>query len=235
MKIESIRISGFKNEEHYQFFCDFKVAVAKYTPAALNIIDEYQMFVKAFNDEDEAFKKITKSPITEQLEVADAHRDKLYRGMQKTVEAALCSFDPDVEHHAKILQIVFDTYGNVPKKSYNQETAAIKNIIQDLEGEYKPSCDIINLTVWLSHVKAANSQFDALMHGRYEELSQKTYLVMKETRLVVDEHYRTIVEKINALWVIYKLNPTTIAAFTNFIKYFNQIIDKYNLIMAQRK
>ena len=236
MKIEYKNLKAFRNEEHFQFFSDFMVAVQKFNPNDLCISEEFTEFRKLFSNEDEAFRKVEKSSITEQIHAADFYRDRLFRGMMHIVQAGLFHFNQDIEQSAKKIQIVLDTYGGnkVPKKALNQETAAITNILQDLDGKYKTDTDKIKLTEWLVEIKIANKKVDDLMHGRYDEIALKTDFKMKECREIVDDFYlNNIEEKINAMWIINEKKSNS-GVFTDFIKYFNAIIDNYNMVLAQR-
>ena len=233
MKIEEIHFSRMRNDEHFQFMTEFKNAVAKYGGATgLRIQFYYNSFLNLYAQEDEAFKKIVKSAITEEIQTADQYRDRIFRGTADTVKTALNHFSEDVLAAAKRLKVLFDTYGNLAQKPLNEETSAIYNLIQDLNGQYRADVSKINLAEWVNELQNANKKVSQLMENRYEESAAKTDLVLKKVRLQIDAVYRNIIERTNAFAIISDADETDI--FLEFMRYFNTVIDKYRLIIAQR-
>jgi hypothetical protein len=125
---------------------------------------------------------------------------------------------------------VFDHYGNVTKKNYDEETAAINSLITDLNSTYSTDVATLGIAGWLTELKANNDAFDALMKSRYTEEATKTQLRMKQVRKEVDKAYDTIVNRINALIIVNGLRP-----YAAFVNELNERVDKYNLIIAQRE
>ena len=75
--------------------------------------------------------KIQKSAITAQIQDADRARDEIYAGMVETSNAALKHFSEEVRGAAARLKILFDTYGDVNRKSLSEQTSATYNILQE--------------------------------------------------------------------------------------------------------
>ena len=231
MKIEDIKLSRTRNDEHFQLMTDFKRAIEKYGGATvLKIQTEYNNFLLVYNQEDEALKKIMKSIITKEIHAADNYRDQIFRGMTDTVKAALNNFKPEVVAAAEKLKIVFDTYGNVGQKPLNEETSAIYNLLQDLFMKYKDEAMKTAIMDWMYELQNANEKFKQIMESRYEESAFKTDLVLKEVRVQMDIVYRSIVDKINA----YALVADDKKPFNDFITYFNEVIEKYKNTLAKR-
>ena len=237
MQTVKIDTTKMRNDEHFQFMTEFKNAVNKYgSIVSLRIQQSFNQFQTLYMQEDEAFKKIIKSVITAEIQEADAYRDRVFRGMVDTAKAALNHFREDNLAAAKRLKVLFDTYGNLAPKPLNEETSAIYNLLQDLNGKYRSDANKVNLTEWVNELQNANNRVSKLIGDRYDESAAKTDLILKEVRVQIDAVYKTIIERINAFAVVAGLGGDEAdgSVFATFIKYFNTVIDKYSVIMAQR-
>ena len=68
------------------------------------------------------------------------------------------------------------------------------------------------------------------MRGRYDETATRTDIVLKEARAKVDEAYRIIIERVNALMII-----EGEADYADFVRRLNSIVDKYANTIAQQQ
>ena len=229
MKIKTIDLYNLRNDEHFQFNAEFRDAVNRFGASSLKIETQFEVFVTLYAQEDEALKKIMKSAITAEIHAADKLRDQLFRGMVDANKAALNHFSNDVREAAKRLKIVFDTYGNLAQKPLNEQTSGVYNILQDLNGKYAGDSANTGLTDWMNELQTANETLAGLMKDRYEESAMKTDLVLKQVRTQIDAQYRLIIERIEAFVVVEGAGN-----YSEFIKYWNVVIEKYLTIMAQR-
>jgi len=230
MKTKFIHLVALRNDAHFQFHTEFKDLVTKFGADALKVKTQFAAYLPLYHAEDEALKKVMKSAITAEIQVADKHRDLLFRGMVDANKSALNHFNPQVVEAAKRLKILFDTYGNLAQKTLNEETSGIYNLLQDLSGKYAADAAATMLTDWTAELGAANDAFGKLMKDRYEETALRTDLVLKECRQKADEAYRTITERINALVLV-----EGEAAYSDFIRNLNAVVDKYLALLAQRQ
>ena len=230
MKIKSMYNSHLRNNEHFQFHTEFKDLVTTENAETLKIGEQFATYLICYKNEDVAFQKIMKSATTEEIEAADKARDSIFRGMVDTNKAALNHFNSEINAAARRLKIVFDTYGNVTRKTLNEETSAIYNLLQELTGNHAADTKKVGLNQWATQLDANNKALETLVRTRNSELAAKTELKMAETRESLDSIYNTIVERVNALIVI-----EGVATYESFAKKLNLFIEKYNNIVAQRR
>jgi hypothetical protein len=229
MKIEKFHLAHLRNSEHFQFVVELHKLIAKYGAEALKIEAQFSAFLPLYGAEDEALKKIVKSPITADIQAADKRRDRLFRAMVECNKGALVHFSSEVQAAAKRIKVVLGTYGNVARKPLNEETADIYNLLQDLNGKYAQDVALTGIGAWVQELESANETFSRLVGERYEETALKTDLVLRQCRQKVDEVYYSIVERINALVVV-----EGGAAYEAFIRNLNAVIEKYNEGLAHR-
>ncbi|MDR0604393.1 MAG: DUF6261 family protein [Bacteroidales bacterium] len=230
LEINSINLKAFHHDEHFQLMTELKDLINTVTASRLKIDDEYTEFLVVYEQEDVSMRKILKSPVTSQRQQADKKRDATYSGLSGTVESAMFHFDPLKVAAAGRLNIVFKTYGNVARKSYNEATAAIHNILVDLRGKYATDIEILGLKEWVDELEIENNAFEELMKVRFTELEEKTDLKAKEVREKMDKIYALIVKRINAIFLIEKD-----LVYKTFIRQWNTRLKVYNDILAQRK
>ena len=223
MKIEKINLLHLRNDAHFQFHTEFRDLVVQQNPLTLKIKPQFDSYLPLYNRVDDALKKIVKSEFTAKIHEADKARDEIYLGMAETVAATLRHFNPNVRQAAERLKILFDTYGNVVNKPLNEETSAIYNILQELKGKYTADAESIGITQWVTELETRNQTFEGLVKERFDETAARTTdIVMKQARAQLDDVYKTIVERINALAVV-----EGVASYEAFIKTMNAVIAKY--------
>lgn len=230
MKILILRSSKLRNDEHFQFQTEFKELVEKYTPGTLNIEAAWAVFQPLYVNEGEALNVIRKSSVTDELADADQYRDSLYRGLNDTVKGATNHYDAAVKEAAIRVQILLDHFGNINIKSYDEQTAAITSLVNDLNNDYADDIATLGITGWVTELQNANNNFETLMKERYSEEAGKTHLSMKEVREQIDAAYRAITERIGALIIV-----NGEETYAGFVKDLNQRVEKYNKMLAKRE
>ena len=199
MEIIQLNFSRLHNEEHFEFHNEFNNLVDKATPAALGIETQYSAYMFLYADEFEALGFIRKNHITDEIADADNLRDFTFRGMSDTVKAGGNHFNPLVREAARRVQVVFDHFGNLTIKSYDDETASINKFVSELKVKYAADVIILGIADWLDELQANNDAFVELQQSRNSKEAEKTQLRMRQVRLEVDAAFRTITNRINAL------------------------------------
>ncbi|MBN2636481.1 MAG: hypothetical protein JXR61_09440 [Prolixibacteraceae bacterium] len=230
MKILSVKLRNLRNEEHFQFQTEFKGLVEKSTPETLDIVPAWAVYQPLYENEAEALDVIRKSSLTENIANADHYRDSVYSGLRDTVKGAANHFNAAKKEAAARVQVVLDHYGNINIKTYDEQTAAINDLIAELNATYTADVATLAIGDWVTELQTANNSFETLMQERYSQDAGKTQLKMKEVRTAVDDAYRTITERIDALVIVNGKEN-----YAGFIKELNQRVEKFNKLLAQRE
>ncbi len=231
MKIKRIDTQSLRNNEHFQCQTEFKVLVIEYDPIVLKIENLYQgSYLPFYAQEDEAIFKIMKGSFTEARMEVDRQRDSAFRGMIHMNKAALNHFDSEVVASAKRLKILFDTYDNISDMPLQEETSAIYNLLQELDGNYNEDMYRVRLEDWKDKLQQDNDAYQALVKQGYEEEVSRTELKMKEVRIKVDQVYRQIIERLEALMLIEGESN-----YIGFVSRLNIQLEHYADILAQRE
>jgi len=229
MEIKNISLSRLRNEEHNQFHTDFSDLVIDFTPVALGIEPQFSDFTHLLGNEEETLHILQKSDITDELVDSDALRDSTFRGFADSIKSSCNHFRKETRKAATRVQIVFDEFGNIAEKSYDQETTAISNLVSKLKQDYAAEISILGVSEWIDELLANNEAFNTLIKNRYSQESAKTQMFMKRVRIEVDHAFRTITKRINALIIV-----NGEEAYEKFVIELNNRIENYSNKLAIR-
>jgi hypothetical protein len=223
MKISKIDTNHMRNDAHFQFHTEFSDLVKKHNPKTLKVKPLFDAYLPLYEREDEALKKINKSVFTEKIQEADKARDEIFLGMVEVNNGMCKHFSKQIAESAHKVKIVLDTYGNVARKTLNEETSAIYNLVQDLRSD-KYASDTAESAImdWADELEKRNKAFEALVKERFDETAHKTDIVLRTARGELDKVYHAMTERIDALVIV-----EGTADYEEFVKTFNAVVAKY--------
>ncbi|MDR2805322.1 MAG: DUF6261 family protein [Dysgonamonadaceae bacterium] len=230
MKIKRIKLNYLRNEEWFNFFTEFKSFVQQATPGALNIEALFTAFVALYAQADESLEILRKSSYTAEIVHLDSLRDRTYRGLVEIVRSGLHHYSETHAAAAERIKPLFDHYGDLSGKSYNEETAGIYNLLQELRGQYAPQVATLALEGWINELERNNQAFESAILARNAESADKTTdVILLDIRRKTDRCYLDIVERIEALMLIHGE-----AYFAVFVKTLNTNIERYLNVLSRR-
>ncbi|WP_340114997.1 DUF6261 family protein [Maribellus mangrovi] len=232
VKIVKLILYKLRNGEYFQFMSDFKSLLEALGPQAIHSEAEFADFDTALVKLDDELRVDKGSVLTEELQNIDNDRDKVWRAIDMRIDATLlCTITEEVEA-AKRLRRVFDLYGDVRRISYNEETAALSNLLGDLEQEennaFLATC---GLGEWVNRLNSLNVAFKAKQNERDTELANKNSGNAKAVRIEIDPLYELMVERVNAMVSLNMQTPE----IENFVKELNQKIETLENTLASRE
>jgi hypothetical protein len=65
--------------------------------------------------------------------------------------------------------IVLEHYSGINRKSYDEQTAAIGSLVENLNGDYAADIATLGLEEWVTQLQSANVAFVVLMREPYSE------------------------------------------------------------------
>jgi len=223
--INTLGLVRLRNELHVQFHeTVISLIIAL---GAINFPFEalFALYKLAFDHESEALLIISKSEKTAEIVEQDRVRDNIFRGLSDTVKGHINHFETDMRVAAnRLWNGIFTHFGNVASKSYDAETAAIKDLLRELKRpEMVTAINKLNLQLWVNKLEQENNKFHALMMERYCEATDKTTFRMKTTRVETDRYYRAIVATVENEVLLGNVPDT----MKHFITELNAIVHRY--------
>jgi hypothetical protein len=228
-KIRRIYLHKLRNEEWFNFFIEFKTFVEEVSPETLNIVELYAVFLVLFADADTALEKLRKSGFTATVLSLDEQRDDVFRGLTTAVESASHHFDPVLRNAANTLKLLWDHYGNLATRSFNEETAALINFIQELRGKFAPAIQTLGLVAWVDELERCNNAFEAVVLERNRDNSEQPDLHVLALRRKINRCYLDILERIEAVILLQGDD-----LFVSFVNQLNTNIDRYAVVLNRR-
>jgi hypothetical protein len=221
-------LHALKNETHVEFHGKVIPIFADFDPQALGIQPLFNGYRPAFLREKESLDFIIKSALTQEIVLQDHERDMVYRGFDNTAKAALNHFDPAYRAAARKIDVIIKRYGNISRKTFDDESAAIDDLIQELQLPANESdVTLIGLKPWKDRLAYENTRFRQLMDERYNETAGKTSLRMKTARTETDKYYLAILSQIE------NNHLAGIPVNEAFLKKLNTVIERFGHILAQ--
>lgn len=167
------------------------------------ITSQNTALVAAVQAEDEAYRTITRSPLTEQIAEADQLRDNTYIGLRTMVEAlGRVGTAAQKDAAPRVLQAMRDYQVSVTE-NYELESTHIMQLIQQLEVQpLSDDCATLGITSLVSQLKTENQQVQTLIAQRNEQQAGIDAQAMQRARVAADLVYVETVMVINAFAVV---------------------------------
>ena len=230
MKITKFDGSRLRNHEHVQFHSETKGLIDLIGVDALKIGQLYPNYSSLLASEEAALRIVAGSELTAQIIEADAERDALVRGLKDAVKSGLNHFVAAKQAAADRIWHTLSSFGDIPSMPNTEETAAIKLLIADGATTLSADIALLGLGEWFTELATRNSTFEALVTGRDNQKTAQPDLNVRAVRSSLDEAFRSIVERINALAIVQ--GPVV---FAPFIAKINTQIERYMLLLKSRK
>lgn len=167
------------------------------------IVSQNTALVAAVQAEDEAYRTITRSPLSDQIAEADQVRDNTFVGLRTMVEAlGRVGTAAQKEAAPRVLQAMRDYQVNI-SEGYELESTHIAQLIQQLEVQpLADDCTTLAVTALVSQLKTENQQVQTLIAQRNEQQAGIDAQAMQRARQAADLVYVETVMVVNAFAVV---------------------------------
>jgi hypothetical protein len=232
--ITRFNFHALRNETHVEFNEDFSAAVNKHGAGSIGIKTLFDAYTPLLAGEVALLDMIRKSELTARIEEQDRVRDDIYRGIVAAVASSLHHFTPAKRDAAGRLQVVIDNYGDISRKTYDDESAAINDILREFStADHAPLVTLLALGEWTTQLAAANARFIELIRERYGELSQRPTARMKSARAAVDELLHAMIDRLEAVVLLNGIDFSD--ELSPFIHEYNTLATRYKNILASER
>ena len=167
------------------------------------IVSQNTALVAAVQAEDEAYRTITRSPLSDQIAEADQVRDNTFVGLRTMVEAlGRVGTAAQKEAAPRVLQAMRDYQVNI-SEGYELESTHIAQLIQQLEvSPLADDCTTLAVTALVGQLKTENQLVQTLIAQRNEQQAGIDAQAMQRARQAADLVYVETVMVINAFAVV---------------------------------
>ena len=233
--ITSTNLKALRNLEAFQVYSDL-AAFLKQEEKAKEFEEPLKgvcdTFYARLQDYDTVLLPERRSPQTLELAQLDTQRDYVLRSFITNLKLYVGSPNAEQVQAAQVLLALVDKYGkNIPSMPYRQETAAITNLLQDMD--LKENADLLKKLFaehWVASLRTANTQFEQTMLSRTDTASESSSEKSKTARVAVHTAFEKLCEMINALAIVQGE-----AAYSRIIDRINQLVLESQNVLARRQ
>lgn len=167
------------------------------------VISQNTALVAAVQAEDEAYRTINRSPLSEQIAEADTVRDNTFVGLRTMVEAlGRVGTQAQKEAAPRVLQAMRDYQVSI-SEGYELESTHIAQLIQQLEvSPLSDDCTTLAVSALVAQLKTENQQVQTLIAQRNEQQAGIDAQAMQRARQQADLVYVETVMVVNAFAVV---------------------------------
>ena len=232
IQLKEIRISAMPNEMHTQFHEDIEIIINKRPPSVfkqLGFEDAMPLFVQAVENQKAVLDIVTASKYSLLMLNKDHSRDHAVKGFAGYVKNMRHHHDVAVQEAAARVYTICKHYGNITKKSFDEETAAISDMLREYERD-DLAADILTVkaTEWIERIIEENNEFIALAHQRYAENAEMPTVRMKDVRKNTDRLYRSITGRLQYMITVGK----TSIELAELVAEINAVVKHYKNQLA---
>lgn len=243
-QIKELDLGKHRQEESFGFHTLAHAETAQCSDDKLKPLQT--AYTTALSDFDAALKTGGTSPLSQSIAELDAQRDMAYAGLTAQIRNSLHHFDATKAATAQEADIILRKYGNPCALPYIEENGVLHNLIQDLKtfdnqddhpviARFDANAATDRLTTigaseWFERLETMNDQFLAAFVTRNTAQASVVTGASKATRAAVDNAYRAVVKRINALAEV-----NGAADYLSVINALNSLIDRQKSVLAARK
>ena len=201
---EIYNLKSARNAEHYNLQEAFLKAASNEFAAKYKLNELRADFASLFAKEDEIYLQSQAFADTNDLSVADAKRDRLFRLIKLTVESKELSLTDAEANAAAKVAFGMKPYKAAANKPDAENTAMVNDLVKKLQSDdYSGYIETLGLTQAVEELKKANGEFSTLYSHRADEKRVRTVTEnLLQIRPQVDESAKKLFEGINAVYLV---------------------------------
>ena len=221
-QIVIFNVRKLRNEESFGFLQQVALLAQQLltTDADKSVVEKLLAGVEKY---DVALNQRVKNSQTEAVGEADRQFDAGYIGIAAQCRALTLHPDPDVRAIGKEALAVWEKYGNITKRSYNEEYGAAYNYLQDMYALGSEKLTRSGLGVWVDSLQGIYDRFIASREAQVSEESVKVTGIVKNSRKDCEGIYRDFINQVNAHILVYGEES------------YSEFVDRMNVIIASAK
>jgi broad specificity phosphatase PhoE len=231
-KIKVIHFQHLRNEAHYEFLWIFNHLVEEYSAVKTLLAGLLDAFLVLLAKEKRLLDAARTSALTKQIADADHRVDRAVSGLKAVINAARYSLDATVAEAARALYLRLREFGNIRRKAYEEESAAVQVLLSDLGNAYAQQVSTLGLHEWMMELMEAEAAFTRVYLQRGDETAIRPQERMVDVRRDIEASYHDMVTLIVASSIV-----NTSGVYEEFIAKLNAQVayfSEHNHIHARK-
>lgn len=231
--ITPAQLTRYRIKEFIQFIRNSLLIVSQHNPEQLKVKAQYGALTRVQQQLELAYKQDKEDETALELVQMDATRDRAIVCLRMISEGYTRHFDATLSAAGQSVLDCIDKYGpRLYSLNYSAETAALKNVVRDLQTI--PACvqaiQALHLEALVVEMKRSNLAFEKQFIEHLEASSQTGLQTMRELTQSTTDAYRTLTRHLEAHATL-----TPSAEYTLFINHLNENTEHFNQMVDRRK
>ncbi|CAL2105766.1 conserved hypothetical protein [Tenacibaculum sp. 190524A02b] len=222
----------YRNVEFVQYMRQTLETINKQDVAELQLTGSLNTLTTVFNTMFDVFQQAQGSAITKEIQTLDEQRDKAITGIRTLAIAYGYHFEKGLATAADLVLAAIDKYGSrIARRTYNEQTGILYSIVKDFESEttLTEALTKLNLGVWFTELKTANSEFDTKFIERVEATADAPQIDFLALRKEASEAYSVLVEHIKAHKIL-----SSKGVYEMLLDRLSELAKQYNQVISNR-
>lgn len=229
--LENMPLYQMRNETVVRAAQDIYDVAAGIGPGAIGIAAPHTALGAKLTNITGSLDQPGKSALTAKIKNQNILRGNLVRSLSSSTKAFLIHPNEAKRSAAERLSIIIDRYGNITKKTYDDESAAIGDLVSEFSNTTNAQLVILlGVGEWVTLLDNANKAFVALMLERNAERTRRAE-PMRLARAPLEESILEIVERVEAIIVLNGIDFSP--ELGQFVLEYNELVKRYKHILAQ--
>jgi hypothetical protein len=256
MRIIKCNLTHLHAEEWYNLLTDLLNLIPAYGAQNLGITALLALLTPLYERADKLLVVLRKSVHTEEMKKADGERDTFFRGLYDVVKTSRrLPLEADREAAERLFVLLSGYRKSILNSSYSEESSALYNLLQDLQGKYAPDITRLGFGKWVDNLEATEQKFLLYRSRRTQEDIDKPVERLGEVRKEADALYHSLIDVLYARLLAdglggeMAIDPESLKTGAceadtpqeqrgnivyNFVIAWNRILKRYSNLLAQR-
>jgi hypothetical protein len=200
--IKTILFSHLRNEAHYEFLFFFLNLVEKFPHVKQLVIASYSELLDLLKKEMKLLDATNASPLTQKLAAEDNRIDRDVSAIKSAIKTAQYHLDPAVVEAARVLSGRLKVFGDIRSKPYEEESAAVQVLVDDLQTIYSQEVNRIEIAIWVKDLADAENNFTQLYEQRNTEITERPHERFIDIRHQIEAVYHSMTTLIDATAIV---------------------------------
>jgi hypothetical protein len=223
MLINEITLYRFRNEGHYEFMFNAVELMTRFPAVSVLLAIYLAELNRLLAIEKTMIDRHRKSAFTLRLEETDLRIDRAIVAINSVIRAMLHHPSPDMAELARQLEIRMKEFGRITHKAYEEEAAAVQELIDELTGAYSQHVAVLGLMPWVEDLGQAEAEFVQLYRDRNTELTSRPDVSMQDLRGLVDDQYHAATRRVESY-----IDLNGGEGYMEFVRELNENIKYFN-------
>ncbi|MDR0385546.1 MAG: DUF6261 family protein [Prevotellaceae bacterium] len=224
MKIVRLRVGKLRSESHFHVFSNVKTLLEEYSGISEILAPQLADFLKLLTFEEKMVDMVKSFDYTKEIMEINYRLVGYISCINQTVVSELCRLDPETVNAAQSIKIRMNSYGGtVVRRTYEEESVAVKLLVTDLQTTYEEQVKLLALDKLIPEIAIAQKNFERILALSYDAWQALPHKKLREMREEIDNIYRAMVRIVND-YVMQHSDPCA----EEFVARLNEIILYYN-------